>query len=262
MSKKKPKPVPDVSIYEFIDLVHIPEIDRSIAMTLEGAKKGPLAGIIEAHGKKEKNRPAIRVTGLDMEEVPDRIKQVIQEAAGAESIEALKDIFKKAGFKTTVQTRVEAESARTFPPLYNFQLSPFADGDWGLTSLSPWPPAYEPYFMVMPQDAIDFMKEFPVDPGKVHVYESAYSEMSHRHMSLNFTRHTENHISGTVTLNIQQWQDRITGKKEAAEDELMADPELVYNLFMYRLHSDPSFSDEFIDAFLDRKLPELATPSA
>jgi hypothetical protein len=203
-----------VNIYDLVKLVHIPEVNQVLRETLEGIENGPLSESVRLYDEK--------VTGY--------YRELYVEPVAAE--------LKK--------------SKLAYPLAYWFECAPFASGDWGLTKISPWPTEVDPYFVVLPQDVIDRMKNHPTEPGQVATLKAVYSETSLRTVDLRFARLSPTHICGTVRLNVEGWEQLIANRGIVDEKELMEDPEVAFQAFMYYLHNVPWFAEEFIGEFFKR----------
>jgi hypothetical protein len=204
----------NVNIYNLIKLAHIPEINYILRETMASIEDGPLTGTVTKY--QEKVKRVYRKLYLDV--VTGQLKRL--------------------------------EPA--YPLLYWFEITPFASGDWGLTTISPWPTEIDPHFVIMPQDLIDRVKDHPLEEGKLAELKAVFSPMSQRLVDLRFMRLSPNHICGTVRLNIRNIKALLETRGQVGEVELRNDPEKAFQAFLYFLHYLPWFKDEFIEEFYSR----------
>lgn len=162
--------------------------------------------------------------------------------------------------KPTVTGLVQGKPV--FPPIYKFQLAPYGPGDWGVTIIRPFPPHFVPHYEIIPADLIEQLSRLPVDPetvirGTVTITLDDDLDTPYRVLDLCVTRMSEIHIMGVVSEHLGQWREKLMGEETDWIKELESDPEAVDPLFTYMLYNDPEFSDAFIEAFVNEKLPEL-----
>lgn len=203
-----------INIYELVKFSHIPEINFSLRETMEGIEDGPLTEIVGNYYKKVEN---YRRT-LYMEPVMEGAKN-----------------FRSA-----------------YPMLYWFECSTFTNGDWGLTKFAPSPGKVDPYESIMPQDVIDQIKDIPVNPDEVVLFNDVYSPTSRRYMNIKAVKLSPIHICGTARLNIEGYEQLLTNHGKVSREELEAKPELAYHAFLYYLHNVPWFAEEFVREFFER----------
>ncbi|MCP4215098.1 MAG: hypothetical protein GY765_10590 [bacterium] len=108
-----------------------------------------------------------------------------------------------------------------YPPLYWYELSLFAPGDWGFTEHLI--PAHVPYYELMPDTVLNHMAEVPVDADSVVTREivfRAHGEVTR--IFVEYVRLSATHIVGTVRRDEGPLADRpewgkVLAKMEAGE---------------------------------------------
>lgn len=208
----------DVNLYELIRFSHVQEVNRVFALKLEELKTSELKENIEAY--------------------KSRCEKYFQA------------MFK--GFSRQ-EKKLEKQG---YPRLYWFDLSKFAMADWGMTRIRPWPPPYEPCYVILPDDIVQYITMYyPVNPDRAVTLEAVPSVLLGKKVDLSFVYSSSNHLFGTVRENISDWEDRFTGENDA----MVMDRELSYRLFFHYLHKFPHLNEKFIQIYLNRLLVKLVT---
>jgi hypothetical protein len=200
----------DVNLYELINLVRVPEINKIFALKLKELKQGELKKCIENYQRKQ--------------------------------AEYMKKLF-------TNRLQQEKEGGKEGKPrLYWVELSRYVGMDWGITAIIPGPPPHEPYFLLLPQDIINRITQitdFPINPDKVNTLESEVSELFDRWVDLEFVRSSSNYLFGTVRGSIVDEQQKNNGVRFSIENEV----KMVYREFFSYLDRDPQLKEEFFKLY-------------
>ena len=204
----------DVNLYELINFSHIQEVNRVFALKLEELKTSSLEENIEAYKNRCENYFQVMFNRFSRQEKK----------------------LEKQGY----------------PRLYWFDLSKFFTADWSITRIKPCPPAYQPYYFIIPVDIIQYITMYyPVNPDRVVTLEAIPSSLSGKKVDISFVYSSTNHLFGTVRENISDWEDRFTREKE------VMDRKVPYRLFFHYLHKFPHINEKFIQQYLNCLLPVL-----
>ncbi|MCP5051369.1 MAG: hypothetical protein GY940_29655 [bacterium] len=207
-----------VNLYDLVKYVHVPQVNQIFALTVAMLNKG----------KKDK-----------IKSYKWNVHRALKEMA-------------------TDNRRSRARAGKMeYPPLYKFEMSPYSHGDWGLTTVSPWPPPFNPPILMLPQDIIDQLIHYPVDPQIIISRKGIYSQSAKKAMDIHFIRQSESHIFGIMRDNIDPWEEKLKHPERITPEELEEDSELAYQLHLYYLHRSPAFREEYIREFLTEMLPRL-----
>lgn len=206
----------DVNLYDLIRFSHIPEVNRIFALKLEELKTGELGECIDAY--KSRREKYFREMFTDF---PRQEKKLEKQGS---------------------------------PRLYWFDLSKFADADWGITRISPWPSPVEPYYIILPEDIINCITMYhDVAPDRVINLEAVPSVLSGKKVDISFVYSSSNHLFGTIRENISARKYQFT----ADDDDLTEDQGLVYRLLFHFLYKFPELKEVFIKLYINSLLPVL-----
>jgi len=203
-----------VNIYELVEHSHVPGFNRILALKLEEIKSGELKADIEAYKEK------IKVYKLALLFLRMRLKQ------GNEDM---------------------------YPRLYWFELSKFAEGDWGITLLEPCPPPYEPYYEILPTDIYQAITRVPLaldHPVEVDAFPSSWLN---KKVDLIYLWSTSNHIVGTVRENISEWEQGLDSGIIPRD----AGVEFLYRVLLRVLSRHPGLETEFMRDYAAEMLPKI-----
>jgi len=204
-----------VNIYELVEHSHVPDFNRILALKLEEIKSGVLKADIEAY----KNKVNL-------------YKGVLFGRAGS-------------GLKEGNEDR--------YPRLYWFELSKFAEDDWGITIIDPWPPPFEPYYEILPPDIIQAITLVPVALGLLVGSDAVPSFWLNKKVDLRYIWCSSNHIVGTVRENISEWEQGL----ESGIISRDAGVEFLYRVLLRVLSRHPGLETEFMQDYAAEMLPKI-----
>ncbi|NIM11577.1 MAG: hypothetical protein GTO45_05740 [Candidatus Aminicenantes bacterium] len=148
----------NISIYELISLVHIPEVNKIIESALEELKRGTFSPCI-----------------LDYE--------------------SKKKYYYQSLFEDLNPGEGDSEGSDGF---YWFELTQFDEWQWRMTYIDPNPPSHMHYYQVLPRDVIDGMAHTLVNPDKVITMKAVHSKSLNKKVDLQFVKFSPIHMFGTV----------------------------------------------------------------
>ncbi len=153
------------------------------------------------------------------------------------------------------------EEVSPYPPVYWFELTTFAPGDWGMTKISPWPPDFMTYYENLSPDVIAGITDietYPIDTEEIYLLDNVEAGMLNKRLDVRFVRCASNHVIGTVTENIEWIREML----ENPGDPSQWDEETAFRKFFQYLYDYPAFHEEFIEAFETELLPRLKEEDA
>jgi hypothetical protein len=250
--KKLEGGVPGINIYDLIRFAHIDEINHVLNVTRSLLNSGELQETVEEYRAwRDQVIFRLMVTALARRYGDKDVKVAVSTETAADG---------KQVQKLAPDGKIDGKPI--FPPFYTFELAPYGPGDWGVTTLTPFPPAFEPHYTILPREVIDKMSRMPVDPRTINMVtvdlaEDETAEIIFGRIDLCFIRVSEIQIIGVVSQHLGDWWEKFTQPDMDWVNELEKNPEAAEPLFSYLLHNDPTFSDDFIAAFVNEILPEL-----
>lgn len=155
----------EINLYDLIDLSHVPEMNRELAVMVDmWEKKG-----LTAH---EKEYNALK-----------------------------EDFFQRLYALPLLLAQRENKNNDTVAvPLYWFELLQYDEWNWRIVRMEPWSLKDSHYTEILPADVIAAMAEHPPAPEPVSL-TGVYSELSKKTADVRFVRHSPTHMFGTVWLH-------------------------------------------------------------
>ncbi len=150
----------------------------------------------------------------------------------------------------------EEDAPLVYPAIHCFELTPFMEGDWGMTAISPWPPDFMPYYEFLSPEVMEHLidtEQYPVGPEKDYTLENYEAKELDKRLDLRFVRLSPFHVVGVVRENVESFRPLL--ETEFPSEEW--DEETAYRRFFPRLYDDPDFYKQFINNFERDCLPEL-----
>ncbi len=143
------------------------------------------------------------------------------------------------------------------PRPYWFVLTRFAPGDWGMTKIEPWPPAYEYFKEVLPPELFRRITGTPVDPDTVVEASIKMSFPLRKHLDILWVRYSPNCVMGVVRQGIDEWKHLVTEQKDRLEEDSKLKGAAYYNLLFDLFRRDEGVAKVFINRFMTEVMPLL-----
>ncbi|MCP5105897.1 MAG: hypothetical protein GY950_21095, partial [bacterium] len=186
----------DTNLYEMIDLVHVPGVNRILAEHME---------IWE--------------------------KQVLK--AGTGSYDQCRQIYFQRLFVNHQSQMAEKEKklpahSRTFW----FELQQYEPWKWRMMDIQPHNLGYNHQYKILPTDIIEWMADFLVNPDHVEERNNVHSALLDKNVDLKFVRYSSTHIFGTVKESSSgqiRWEDDMATAFQAFFEYRNRFPEEVIN---------------------------------
>jgi hypothetical protein len=154
----------EIDLYQLIDLVHVPEVNREFAETVtKWLEKGVAGAEIEDYNRKKK-------VYFDM-------------------------LFARVCQRPVKKKRGRLPGTTSF---YWFELQRYDEYAWRPVNMKPFEQAYNHQYEILPMDIIEKMAEFPVDPEQVITLKGVRSTLLHKVVDVEFVRFSNAHMFGTV----------------------------------------------------------------
>lgn len=101
-------------------------------------------------------------------------------------------------YKTLFQ---HLEGEKIYMQPYWFVLSKFNSSQWGISNITPWPPAHETHKDILPDSLFEMLIDTPVNPKKVNV-ASVDVQSLEKKLDLRWVRYSSNCVMGKVHENV------------------------------------------------------------
>lgn len=140
---------------------------------------------------------------------------------------------------------------------YQFVLSKFAPGDWGMTKIFPWPPPFQPHKEVLPESLHESLTSTPVDPDRVMKGKFAGLSSMFKLVDVLWVRYSSNCVIGVVQEDIETWKKRLVDTDEFSNSPIELKWFTYYHLLFHHMGQDREAARGFINRFMTELLPAL-----
>jgi hypothetical protein len=160
----------DINLYEMIDLIHVPGVNRALAAKVKEWEEQGLAACEEEYERRRRHYYK-KMCSPSVDEI-------------------------LSAFKSPKDTMITSFASST--QLYWFELIQYEEWQWRMVHLEPQTPFYNHQYKILPMDIIERMAETPVNPDQVVTMKGIRSPSLKKKMDVQFVRYSSTHIFGTV----------------------------------------------------------------
>lgn len=144
---------------------------------------------------------------------------------------------------------------------YQFVLSKFAPGDWGMTEISPSPPPFQPQKEVLPESLHQRLTSTPVDPDRVMMGKFGGMSSMFRLVDVLWVRYSSNCVIGVVQEDIETWKQGLANSDIFSKIPVETKWLIFYHLLFHHMGQDQEAARVFINRFMTESVPALKEKS-